>query len=132
MSGLTNLTEVFQTLQISCDEVQYGFASVKDKPQNLDSDEVLGTFKENEGLTIFATKAYFEANNIKYDGPYAKLTMEVHTALALVGFTAAFSKVLTEHGISANVVAGYFHDHVFVQYDLRQKAIDAINSLKNQ
>jgi uncharacterized protein len=130
MSGQINLSTVLQSLQISCDDIKYGFASVKEIPQDLDSDEVLGTFKENEGLTIFATKRYFEANKIPHDGPYAKLTMEVHTALALVGFTAAFSRVLTEYGISANVIAGYFHDHVFVQYDLRQKAIDAINSLK--
>jgi hypothetical protein len=31
-----------------------------------------------------------------------------------VGLTAAVAGKLAEQGISANIIAGYFHDHVFV------------------
>jgi len=130
MSGQTNLSEVLSTLQVSCDNVEYGFASVKNIPANFDN-HALGTFRENEGLTIIATKDYFSTSNIKYEGSYAKLTIEVHTSLELVGLTAVLTRKLAENNISANVISAYFHDYIFVQYDIRQKAIEAINSLKN-
>ena len=129
MTGQTNLSEVLKSMQVSCDNIEYGFASVKDKQVNFD-EQVLGTFKENEGLTVIAQKEYLETNNIQYEGPYAKLTIEIHTSLELVGLTAVLAKKLAENQISANVVAGYFHDHIFVQYAVRQKAIEAINNLK--
>jgi hypothetical protein len=44
-----------------------------------------------------------------------------------VGLTAAFSKALTEEDISCNVVAGYFHDHIFVDKKDAQKALAVLN-----
>ena len=129
MTGQTNLFEVLKSLQVSCDGVEYGFASVKEYQSNSD-DRILGTFKENEGLTIIASKEYFETNNIQYEGPYAKLTIEVHTSLELVGLTAVLARKLADNQISANVVAGYYHDHIFFQYAVRQKAVEAIENLK--
>ncbi len=85
MTGQTNLSEALKSLQVSCDDIEYGFASVKDKQINFD-DQILGTFKENEGLTIIASKEYFATNDIQYEGPYAKLTIEVHTSLELVTY----------------------------------------------
>lgn len=116
-------------MQVFCDDVEYGFASIKEYQSNFD-DRILGTFKENEGLTVIASKEYFEVNNIQYEGPYAKLTVEVHTSLELVGLTAVLAKKLADNQISANVVAGFFHDHIFVQYAVRQKAIEVIDNLK--
>lgn len=40
------------------------------------------------------------------------------------------AKALADNGISANVVAAYYHDHVFVQHDVRQKAADILLGLK--
>jgi hypothetical protein len=129
MTGTTNLSEVLKSLKVSCDGVEYGFASVKDKQITFNYD-ILGIFKEDEGQTIIAPKKYFDSNNIKFEGPYAKLTIEIHTSLELVGLTAVLAKKLADNQISANVVAGYFHDHIFVQYVVRQKAIEAIDNLK--
>jgi hypothetical protein len=129
MPGQTNLSEVLRSLQVSCDDIEYGFASVREEQINID-DKILGLFKESEGLTVIAPKEYFESKSIQYEGPYAKLTIEVHTSLELVGLTAVLAKKLAENKISANVIAGYFHDHIFVQYAVRQKAIKAINDLK--
>jgi len=42
--------------------------------------------------------------------------------------TAAVSSQLAEKGISANVIAAYYHDHIFVQ---SKKAELAIETLKN-
>jgi len=129
MPGQTNLSEVLKSLQISCDNIQYGFGMTKSDSIELNN-EILGTFKEIEGLTVIAQKEYLEKNNIQHEGAYAKLTIEVHTSLELVGLTAVLAKQLGENNISANVVAGYFHDHIFVQYNVHEKAIAALNLLK--
>jgi uncharacterized protein len=130
MPGQTNLQAVLDSIQLSCDDVAYGFATAT-SGTDIALKEVLGTFHENEGLTIFATKDYFDKHKMSFEGPLAKLTIDVHTSLELVGLTAALTAKLTEHGISANVVAAYYHDHIFVQYDQRQKATEAIQSLKS-
>lgn len=129
MSGNTNLQEVLNSLQVSCDEVEYGFATATDDT-TISSKEVLCIFHEAEGLTIVASKDYLSAKDFTFEGTYAKLTIEVHTSLELVGLTAVLAKALADNGISANVIAAYYHDHVFVQYDVRQKATDILLGLK--
>jgi uncharacterized protein len=66
---------------------------------------------------------------IAYQGEWARISLQVHSDLAAVGLTAAIAAELTTHGISANVVAGYFHDHVFVQWDRRAAAMVALSAL---
>ncbi len=55
------------------------------------------------------------------------ITLRVHSALEAVGLTAAFSAALSREGISANVVAGYFHDHLFVPEDRRDDAMRVLS-----
>jgi uncharacterized protein len=53
----------------------------------------------------------------------------VHSALAAVGLTAAVSQALTSQGISCNVIAGYFHDHLLVPIDRVADATRALEEL---
>ena len=48
-----------------------------------------------------------------------------------VGLTAAFSKVLAENNISCNVVAGYYHDHIFVMKVDADKAMGLLSNMKS-
>lgn len=130
MSGLTDLKQTLRSLRIICDEVKYGFASI-DENASIDRKKVLATFKEDGRLAIIAPQNYLESKGIDNEGPYARLTIDVHTSLELVGLTAVMSTELAQHGISANVVAGFYHDHVFVQYELREKAISILEGVKN-
>ncbi len=66
---------------------------------------------------------------VAYEFVAAWITLEIHSALEAVGLTAAVSRVLTEAGISANVVAGYTHDHVFVPLDRADDAMRALAEL---
>jgi hypothetical protein len=53
----------------------------------------------------------------------------VHSALDGVGLTAAVASVLAERGIACNVVAGFHHDHLFVPWERREEALEALASL---
>lgn len=118
MTGNTDLQVVLNSMRISCDEVEYGFATI-DEDVEVSTADMLGMFKESEGLTILATRQYLEDKGLSYEGPFAKLTVDIHTSLELVGLIAVLSTKLAESGISANVYAAFYHDHIFVQYDAR-------------
>jgi len=131
MSGLTDLKDTLDSLKVSCDDVEYGFASIPDD-SGISRNKVLATFQENGRLAVIAPKECLDDKEIGNEGPYAKLTIDVHTSLELVGLTAVMATKLAKNGISANVVAAFYHDHVFVQYNLRQKAIELLESLKDE
>lgn len=91
--------------------------------------EPIVSVRENEGLTLVIPRLKADEHELEYDSVFKCITLNVHSSLDAVGLTAAFSNQLTEHGISANVIAGYFHDHIFVQIEFADKAIAAINEL---
>ena len=61
---------------------------------------------------------------------YRLITLNVHSSLDAVGLTAAFSAKLTEKNISANVIAAYYHDHIFVPKEKAEQALNAILELQ--
>lgn len=73
------------------------------------------TVAEPEGTTVVLMRAEADAAGLPYDFVAAWITLRVHSALDAVGLTAAVSGALAGVGISCNVVAGYFHDHLFVR-----------------
>jgi hypothetical protein len=128
MPGQTKLPQVLSSLRVSCDGVKYGFASVG-VTAIAHSERILGTFQESEGLTLIAREEYFKDQGMAHEGPFAKLTIEVHTSLELVGLTSILATQLANHEIPANVIAAFYHDHIFVPYAVRAKALGVIEQL---
>ena len=58
-----------------------------------------------------------------------QITLAIHSDLEAVGLTAAVSAELTRHGISANVVAAFYHDHIFVPAADAERAVEALRTL---
>jgi len=85
--------------------------------------------REDEGLTLIMTQEQADELDLAYDFIAAWITLQIHSALEAVGLTAVVSRVLTDAGISANVVAGYTHDHVFVPHDRASDAMRALATL---
>ena len=69
-------------------------------------------FVEPEGLSLIISRQVAEAHGIPYSVVLQGITLNVHSSLEAVGLTAAVAGRLTRHGISANIVAAYYHDHV--------------------
>ncbi|MDX1605581.1 MAG: ACT domain-containing protein [Candidatus Competibacterales bacterium] len=91
--------------------------------------EPIAAFLETEGLTLIIPKTRADEQGISYASVFKCITLGVTTSLDQVGLTAAFSARLAEHGISANVIAGYFHDHIFVPGEHAARAVAVLDEL---
>ncbi len=91
--------------------------------------QVTGTFLEDEGLTIVAPAEQLAGTTLEHSGPFAKISLAVHSSLAAVGLTAAISAALAKERMSVNLSAGYFHDHVFIPWDDRHRALTILRNL---
>jgi hypothetical protein len=89
----------------------------------------LASYREAEGLTLLITRRQADKHGIHYASIFKGITLTVHSGLDAVGLTAAVATTLAERGISANVIAAYYHDHIFVQHDRANDALDALNEL---
>ncbi len=108
----------------------YGYAHLA-KGAVVPQMAVFATVQEAEGVTMIAPLAVLEAAGFVGMPPWARITLTVHSDLEAVGLTAAFAGALAARGISANVVAGYFHDHIFVQWARRGDAMAALEALRD-
>lgn len=114
MSGETDLKRLLAEMEPMLHDGEYVYCTVEGRAAAWFALEPIGTFRENEGITLILERARAEAAGLSY-GPVLRLiTLSVHSALEAVGLTAAVSGALTQAGISANVVAAYYHDHIFV------------------
>jgi len=84
---------------------------------------------EAEGLTLIVPRLVADEHGLSYQTVFRGITLHVHSSLEAVGLTAAMATKLAEYGISANVVAGYFHDHIFVPSEDAEKAVAALHEL---
>lgn len=107
---------------------EYVFCSVSDVA-GIDRTATICEFKEREGTTLVLERAKADALHLNYDYVSAWITLEVHSSLDAVGLTASVSKVLAQHAISCNVIAGYYHDHIFVNHSDAEMALTLLRQL---
>ena len=89
------------------------FCTVQQAPAGV---EPMATVREDEGLTVVVEKDVADGAGFEYDFVAAMITLGVGSRLDAVGLTPVVHP-LAEAGISCNVMAGYFHDHLFVPVD---------------
>lgn len=106
----------------------YVFCTVR-STENINLDHVEMFFREEEGLTVILKKESADSSNLDYSAIMSWITLTVHSSLEAVGLTAAFSKALSENNISCNVVAAYYHDHIFVNKNDTEKALEVLRKL---
>ena len=131
MTGESNLDRLLQNMSPVLRDKEYVFCTVEGDYQDYAELCPLASFQEPEGLTLVLSKEAALSANLPSSSIFRLITLEVHSSLEAVGLTAAISKALAAEGISANVMAAYYHDHIFVPGDRAQDAMDALNRLKS-
>ncbi len=126
MTGIENLAELLSSLSPVLNEGDFVFCTVHGELRNYLPLNPLLTFQENEGLTLILSAETARKAGLDFEGIYRQITLTVHSSLAAVGLTAAVSEKLAAKGISANMVAAYYHDHIFVQKDKAEMAVQAL------
>lgn len=129
MEGEVNLENILKNLNPLLNEGKYVYCTV-DNINEIPFFKILFLFKETESITVVLKKEDAEAMNLSFSYVASWITLEVHSSLSAVGLTAKFSQALSDAGISCNVVAAYFHDHIFVDEKDAAKAIEILNGLK--
>lgn len=129
MSGEMDLAVLLQQMEPVLATMPYGYGLLPVGTVVPGEVAVFAVMNEDEGVTVVARAEVLDRAGIPFDGLWARISLTVHSDLAAVGLTAAIAAALAGQGISANVVAGYFHDHVFVQWDSRSAAIAALQAL---
>ncbi|MFG2111716.1 ACT domain-containing protein [Streptomyces sp. NPDC048718] len=87
------------------------------------------TVAEPEGLTLVVRQEEADAASLAYDYVAGWITLRVHSALDAVGLTAAVAGALADAGLSCNVVAGFHHDHLFVEHAGAERALAVLEAL---
>lgn len=95
----------------------------------IDRSLPVATIREREGTTMILQREVADGLGLPYTYLAAWITLRVNSDLAAVGLTAAVATALAERGISCNVVAGYYHDHLFVDLGSAEEAMRALTRL---
>lgn len=128
MHGETNIDLLLKNMTPELNVGDYVFCTVKHQ-KYLKNKDIIGFFKEKEGYTVILPKSVADTLGLEYTYIMAWITLTVHSALDAVGLTAAFSNALAAANISCNVVAGFYHDHIFVGKEDAEKAMNVLIEL---
>ena len=86
---------------------------------------------EDEGTTLVLDQQVADEHGLPYDAVFGWITLQVHSSLESVGLTAAVATALARVGISCNVIAGYYHDHLLVGIESVDEAVDVLGGLES-
>ncbi len=130
MAGEINLTQLIKGMTPILNKGDFVFTTVKDASKINRSDTVC-EFREEEGVTLVIEKQKADKLKLDYDYIAAWITLEIHSSLEAVGLTALFSSELAKNNISCNVIAAYYHDHIFVAKEDAEKTLQVLTGLSN-
>ena len=123
--GITDLQQLIRNMEPVLNQGEYVFASVLDITK-IPRAVTICEMREKEGMTVVLAKKEAEKLGLPFEFVAAWITLNIHSALEAVGLTAAFATALGKNNISANVIAGYYHDHIFVDTKDAEKAMQVL------
>ncbi len=128
MAGELDLKKLLLNMTPRLNGGEYVFVSIADPDEDMIQNSV-ASIKEKEGVTLIVSKEFAVRRNLNFEKLFSWISLEVHSSLEAVGLTATFSKALADNEISYNVIAGYYHDHIFVPTADSNRALLVLQSL---
>ena len=127
-TGESDLLTLIAQMSPSLDDQIWAFVSVDDVSSEYLAEHALATFRETEGTTLIVPWERADEFDVCSE-PMARITLNIHSSLEAVGLTAAVSQALASEAISANMVAGFYHDHIFVPQTAGERAVACLTLL---
>jgi hypothetical protein len=128
MTGETNLTALLHSMEPHLREQPFIFCSVDLATYECLRFIPVGMFREQEGITLIMEQEQADQARLPYTDLWACITLTVHSSLTAVGFIAALSNKLAAAGLSVNPVSAYYHDHLFVPWAERERALQLLRT----
>ena len=133
MSGETDLQILLERLNPKVHDHRFVFAHIpKGQPFDWSTVQPMGMFQEHEGTTLILEHQNAQSSGLSYETVFACITLQIHSSLNAVGLTAAVCDALAKENISANMVAAYYHDHIFVPETRTQDALRVLKKLSRE
>jgi hypothetical protein len=126
-AGITDLRALLAALDPEIDPVPKRFLHVSHEKARERMIDALMMFREAEGTTLIVDVDADTAGSERM--LWARITLRVQSSLTAVGLMAAVSAALAKRGIPCNPVSAFLHDHIFVPWDRRDDALDALSHL---
>lgn len=140
--GELNLQKLLSTLRPDLDPREFLFSTFPHETKSELREHLcrcaIATFREKEGLTLVLPREDAEELRTRqppicdaaFSGTQRMITLTCHSSLEAVGLTHAVAERLTGAGISCNVVAAFYHDHIFVARENAAAAVAALEKLQ--
>lgn len=127
-TGITHLDTLLKTMTPVLNAGDYVFCTITDISA-INPADIICFFREQEAIAIIIPREVADRLQLPYSFVAAWITLTVHSSLEAVGLTAAFASALSAQHISCNVVAAYYHDHIFVARKDADKAMLVLQQL---
>ena len=127
--GETRLDVLIENLRPSIDRQPFVFVSLDDSDAARLVHDAVALVRETEGTTLVLPLDVGLSEGLVSDSHFARIKLCVQSSLAAVGMTAVVSSALADAGIGANMLAGHFHDYVFVPWKRRSEAMAVLTEL---
>lgn len=127
--GEDNLTTLLASLRPQLHPAVFVFCALKPDEPIPEGLSPICQFREVEGLTLIVEQEQAESFGLACNYPCRMVTLAVHSSLEAVGMLAAITQTLAAEGISVNAVSAYYHDHLFVECDQVEAALECLKKL---
>ena len=131
MNAESNLEKLVRGMTPKLNDGEYVFAVIDDL-KSIDINTVLCVFREAEGITVVLDRNKADEIGLNYQFIASWITLMIHSSLEAIGLTAVFSSELAKNKISCNVIAGRYHDHIFVPIKDSKQAMQVLEDLSKR
>jgi len=133
MTAIIDLSTLLKSMRPVADQHDYAFCTVESSDCcDYAKLSPFACIREDEGLTLVVKKSAADRAGLPVNSIFRRITLSVHSSLDAVGLTAAVATRLTEANISANVIAAFYHDHIFVPSEKFDIAMEALRELEKK